>query len=248
MVNDRRSAGRSTPFPKGRQAPGPAAPLPGRGAVGPAQRRSLARFTIELSLSFNVLATIEKVDRVGRLRCGVATSAGRTGQSERDRLGGSDRRWGVLPRKKRGAGVGYGKDGKGTKLMFLTDGEGTPLAVTVAAANRAEVTRIEPLIEHRVTRRKPKRLIYDLAADSDPLRDRLKLQRVELICPHRKNRKRPPTQDGRPLRRYKRRYRVERTISWIKNYRRIATRYEYYPNLFHGFAQLACLFTILKGF
>jgi transposase len=208
----------------------------------------LARFTIELSLSFNVLATIEKVGRVGRLCRGVATPAGKTGSTGRHRLGGSDRRRGVLPRKKRGAGVGYGKDGKGTKLMILTDGEGTPLSVTLAGANRAEVTRIESLIEHRVTRRKPKRLLYDPAADSDPLRNRLKLQNVELICPHRKNRTRPPTQDGRSFRRYKRRYRVERTISWLKNFRRIVTRYEYYPHLFHGFAQLACLFTILRGF
>jgi transposase len=153
-----------------------------------------------------------------------------------------------LPRKKGGAAVGYGKDGKGTKLMILVDGEGTPLSVTVGGANRAEVTRIEPLIEHRVTRRKPKRLLYDPAADSDPLRDRLHLQNVELICPHRRNRTRPVTQDGRPFRRYKRRYRVERTISWLKNCRRIAIRYEYYPYLFHGFAQLACLYITLKGF
>ena len=132
--------------------------------------------------------------------------------------------------------------------MILIDGKGTPLATTLAAAQRAEVTRIEPLLEHRVTRRKPKRLIYDLAADSDPLRKRLKIQRVELICPHRKNRTRPATQDGRALRRFKLRYRVERTISWIKNYRRIATRYEYYPHLFHGFVHLGCLFTILRGF
>ena len=132
--------------------------------------------------------------------------------------------------------------------MILTDGEGTPLSVTLAGANRAEVTRVEPLIEHRVTHRKPKRLLYDPAADSDPLREQLQLQNIELICPHRKNRKRTPTQDGRPLRRYKRRYRVERTISWLKSRRRIATRYEYYPHLFHGFAQLACLCIVLNGF
>ena len=132
--------------------------------------------------------------------------------------------------------------------MILTDGEGTPLSVTIAGANQAEVTRVEPLIENRVTHRKPKRLLYDPAADSDPLRDQLQLQSIELICPHRKNRKRAPTQDGRPLRRYKRRYRVERTISWLKSRRRIATRHEYYPHLFYGFAQLACLCIVLNGF
>ena len=132
--------------------------------------------------------------------------------------------------------------------MLLTDGEGTPLAATLAGAHRAEVERIEPLVDLRVSRRKPKRLIYDRAADSDPLRARLKTNRIELICPHRKNRKRPATQDGRPLRRYKRRYRIERSISWLTNLRRIAIRYEYYSHLFLAFVELGCLYTVLKGF
>lgn len=132
--------------------------------------------------------------------------------------------------------------------MLLTDGEGTPLAATLAGANQAEVDRIEPLVDSRVSRRKPKRLIYDRAGDSDPLRKRLKTQRIELISPHRKNRTRPPTQDGRALRRYKRRYRIERSISWLTNLRRVATRYERYPHLFLAFVQLGCLYTVLKGF
>jgi transposase len=153
-----------------------------------------------------------------------------------------------LPGKKRGAGVGYGKPGKGTKVLLLTDGEGTPLGVTLAAAHRAEVERIEGLVRARVPRRKPKRMLYDRAADSDPLRQRLKTQRVELICPHRKSRTRAATQDGRALRRYKRRYRVERSISWLTNLRRIATRYERYSHLFLAFVHLGCLYTVLKGF
>ena len=132
--------------------------------------------------------------------------------------------------------------------MLLTDGEGTPLAATLAGANQAEVHRIEPLIDSRISRRKPKRLIYDRAADSDPLRKRLQTRRIKLISPHRKNRTRTATQDGRVLRRYKRRYRIERSISWLTTLRRIATRYERYPHLFLAFVQLGCLYTVLKGF
>ena len=40
-------------------------------------------------------------------------------------------------------------------------------------------------------RQRPQRLIYDRAADSDPLRQRLNKRRIELICPHRRGRKRP---------------------------------------------------------
>jgi len=132
--------------------------------------------------------------------------------------------------------------------MILTDGHGTPLAADVASASPAEVTRIEPLLGKRVLRRKPKRLIYDKAADSDRLRKRLAKRGVELICPHRKNRRRPKTQDGRTLRRYKRRWKVERSIAWLFNFRRLVVRYEHHAHLFHGFVQLACLYTILRRF
>jgi hypothetical protein len=38
---------------------------------------------------------------------------------------------------------------------------------------------------------------------------------IELIAPHRRNRKKPKTQDGRPLRRYKRRWKIERLFAWL---------------------------------
>ncbi len=60
-------------------------------------------------------------------------------------------------------------------------------------------------------RQKPLRVIADKAYDSDPLRKRLRRRGIELICPHKKNRIRPATQDGRALRRYRRRWIVERT-------------------------------------
>ena len=88
----------------------------------------------------------------------------------------------------------------------------------------------------------------DRAAGSDPLRKRLAARRIELICPHRKNRQRPPTQDGRKLRRHKRRWRVERTISWLFNCRHLTVHYEYGNHVCADFVQLACLYTILKGF
>ena len=96
--------------------------------------------------------------------------------------------------------------------------------------------------------RRPQRLIYDRAADSDPLRTRLAQRRIELICPHRSNRKRPKTQDGRQLRRSKRRYKVERSISWLFNFRRLVVRYERHATLVLGLIHLACVFTILQRF
>lgn len=132
--------------------------------------------------------------------------------------------------------------------MVLVDGNGLPLAVDVNAASPAEVTLIEPLLDQAVTPHVPNRLIYDRAADSDSLRERLADRGIELICPHRRGRVRPATQDGRPLRRYRKRWIVERTVSWLQAFRRLVTRYEFYALLFHGFAKLACLMMVLRRF
>jgi transposase len=74
-------------------------------------------------------------------------------------------------------------------------------------------------------------LIADRAYDSDPLRQRLAQQGWDVICPHRKGRKRKATQDGRKLRRYRRRWIIERTIGWLGNFRRLIVRHEYYSHL-----------------
>ncbi|WP_144994322.1 transposase [Polystyrenella longa] len=107
---------------------------------------------------------------------------------------------------------------------------------------------IETLLDHSVVPyREPERLLYDKIADSDPLRHRLfRWRGIELVTPHKKNRKKKPTQDGRSFRRYRKRWRVERTISWLKNFRRLVVRYDYYAHLYHSFVQLACLIFILK--
>ena len=132
--------------------------------------------------------------------------------------------------------------------MLLTDGDGTPLGTIISTASRNDVRLIEDLVEKRVLRRRVRRLIYDKAADSDPLRKRLKDRGTELITQHQKGRKKPATQDGRKLRRYRNRWKVERTFSWMQNFRRTITRFEFYAHLFHGFVKLACIMITLKRF
>lgn len=132
--------------------------------------------------------------------------------------------------------------------MLLTDGEGTPLSAFTVAANVAEVNAIETLVDERLTEHAPPRLIYDKAADADWLRDALEERGLELICPHRQNRTRPKRQDGRSLRRYRRRWKIERTISWLQSLKRLLVRHEYHEHLFDGLLQLGCVFTILQWF
>jgi len=132
--------------------------------------------------------------------------------------------------------------------MVHSDGRGLPVAVTIASGAFHENRLIEPLLDARVIRRRPKRLLYDKAADSDPLRKRLAHRRIELICRHRVNRIKPRLQDRRKERRIKRRWKIERSISWLQNFRRLVTRYEHYSHLFLGFIQAACLIIVLRRF
>ena len=130
----------------------------------------------------------------------------------------------------------------------MIDGNGLPLSSLIVAANVGESYMVETLVETSVDGRFPDRLIYDKAADAKWLREALARRDVELICPHRRNRKSPPLQDGRALRRYLRRWKVERTISWLQNSRRLVTRYEHHDYLFNGFVQLTCLCLCLNRF
>lgn len=125
--------------------------------------------------------------------------------------------------------------------MVLADATGLPLSIDIASASEAEVNLITPLLDSAMTTYVPDKLIYDKAADCDALRDRLAERGVELITPHRKNRVRRKKQDGRKLRRYRRRWKIERTVSWLHDFRRLIVRHEFYSSIYHGFAKLACL-------
>ena len=69
---------------------------------------------------------------------------------------------------------------------------------------------------------------------------------IDLIAPHRKNRTAKPTHDGRKMRRYQRRWKVERTFAWLHSYRRTVTRFERSIQRFDGFVSLACAFIALN--
>jgi transposase len=72
----------------------------------------------------------------------------------------------------------------------------------------------------------PERLIGDKAYDSDRLDSYLAREYgIEMIAPHRQPRSHG-TQEGRRLRRYRKRWRVERMFAWLHQFRRLVTRWE----------------------
>ena len=130
--------------------------------------------------------------------------------------------------------------------MVVADNASLPLAVHAASASPHEVTLVAETLVQSFTAGQPERLIGDKAYDSDPLDAELAELGIELIAPHKSNRKKAATQDGRPLRRYKRRWKVERLWAWLQNFRRVATRFDYHVENFLGFVHLGCIKILLR--
>lgn len=128
--------------------------------------------------------------------------------------------------------------------MIMVDASGIPLAVHTCSARPAEVTLVQDTLDSSFGLDFPKRLIGDKAYDSDGLDEDMRHLGIEMIAPNRRNRKK--TQDGRPLRRYKRRWKVERTIAWLQSFRRVRTRDEVKSLNFLGMVQLACIIILLR--
>src|ERR1700719_3472123 len=218
-----------------------------RRVMGLTHGRSLARTSWSLSALSNLSSTLPTV---AAFRAAHPFTAETGRRLTRPREARSER---ILHRRqlqfgeKRGSGVGPTKRGKGSKIMAIADRHGLPVAVHVPSTSPNEATLVEPTLQRRFLRETPERLIGDKAYDSDPLDQRVREHfGVELIAPHRWNRSRPVTQDGRVLRRYRRPWTIERPLAWLPTYRRIVIRWEYYPENFLGMVQLACAVILLR--
>jgi transposase len=138
--------------------------------------------------------------------------------------------------------------------MVVVSGQGVPLGNHLDSASPSEVTLLEKTLETIKVprkgcgrpRKKPKRIIADKGYDSDPLRDRLYRRGIELICPYRKNNQRQKWHDGRKLRRYRRRWKVERTFAWFGNYRRLVVRWDRDITIYRAFFHVACVMITLR--
>ena len=138
--------------------------------------------------------------------------------------------------------------------MVVVDGQGIPLGVQLESASPGEVTLAESTLRKISVPRagggrpktRPLRVVADKAYDSDPLRWRLLQRGIVLICPHRAGRQKPSLNDGRELRRYRKRWKVERTFAWLGNFRRLLVRYDYDLQSYQAFFHVACLAITLR--
>jgi transposase len=138
--------------------------------------------------------------------------------------------------------------------MVVVDGQGIPLGNHLDSASPNEATLLEKTLNNIAVPRKgsgrprknPQRLVADKGYDSDPLRQRLARKNIELICPYRCNNKERKYYDGRKMRRYKRRYKIERTFSWLGNNRRLVVRWDRDITVYNAFFHIACMIVALR--
>jgi transposase len=136
--------------------------------------------------------------------------------------------------------------------MVLADGAGTPLGVHLEAASPSEVKLVEATLDSikvktgKRKRGKPQRLIGDRGYDSNTVRALLVKRGIEPIIPARSNNTVATHQDGRKLRRYKRRWIIERSNSWLQTFRRLVVRYERSEKVFAALVHMACALITLN--
>jgi len=137
---------------------------------------------------------------------------------------------------------------KERSAWWVADGQGLPLSCQLTSASPLEVTLLEDAVDHLKIRRPwGLKLIADRAYDSDKHGKKLKHKGFDLTVPHRKGRVQPKNQDGRKLRRYKHRWKIERTFAWFGSFRRRLVRHEHHLTLYHAFFIIACIMQPCAG-
>jgi len=135
------------------------------------------------------------------------------------------------------------------KLEVVTDASGLPLGLAADAADVSETELLQPALDDVPVEVPPGTpVIADKGHDSDPLRDTVEADGYRTIIPHRNNRVKPSRNDGRRLRRYRHRWRIERTNAWLHCYRGLAVRWSYYSFLYVGMVYVGFIHMTLHRF
>jgi transposase len=128
--------------------------------------------------------------------------------------------------------LGYSKGGFSTKIHLRCEGNGQPVTFVLTVGQRNESVVFEQLMEQgsvkRSTRGRPRlrpaRVAGDKGYTGQPIRSYLRRRGIGAVIARRDNESRRGTRFDRQA--YRQRNRVERTINRLKQFRRIATRYE----------------------
>jgi transposase len=147
--------------------------------------------------------------------------------------------------------LGRSRGGFSTKLHLATDGHGIPLGVVLTAGEKSECRTCPEVLEAvRLprarggrTRRRPSVLVGDKGYNAAWLREYLKERRIRAVIPRFSNQSIDPNFDRET---YRRRNVIERCVGWLKNFRRLATRFEKLAVTFLGIVKFAVIRRLLR--
>ncbi len=128
----------------------------------------------------------------------------------------------------------------GSKHHLITDAQGIPLVAILTEANRNDITQLLPLVDGippirgKVGRPKyrPEIVQADRGYDSDRHRNELRSRNIKPVLARRQ------TEHGSGLGVH--RWVVERSLSWLHQYRRLRVRFERTPEIHEAFMSLGC--------
>ena len=135
--------------------------------------------------------------------------------------------------------MGRSRGGFSTKIHLAVDALGNPVEFLLTGGQVADVTQAEPLIDAH----EADAYILDKAYDSDGVVRAAQRRGGEAVIPSKKNRKVARDYDKHL---YKERKKVEWFINLLKQYRRVATRYEKTARNFLGFVHVASIMILLR--
>ena len=177
---------------------------------------------------------------------GVRRHAGNPGRTCRSRVSGGHGRQHRHPstslcsRHKKGTqsteALGRSRGGFTSKIHARCDARGRPLGFTLTPGQVHDSQAF--LILLRMVDDRIKAMLADKGYDADAIRDALVAEGIEAVIPPKRNRKAPIAYD-REL--YKQRNLIERMFNKLKNWRRVATRYDKTAESFRGFISIAAI-------
>ena len=195
-------------------------------------------------------AELPRRDRLVTVVCGRDQHSSFTGGLGRSEKGGPEE-------EPDDHALGRSRGGFGTKIHLVTDGQGVPLGAAVTAGQRHELKGFEPalgtvLVRSRSSgrhRRTPDAIACDKAYSHGPVRRWLHRRKIEPVIPNRRDQVERRRKGGcRKFdpEKYRRRNTVERCVGWIKECRRVATRFEKLAVNYAAMINLAIIERLLR--
>lgn len=151
--------------------------------------------------------------------------------------------------------MGRSRGGLTTKRELVVDRNGTPLAMLLAKGPASEI-RLAPNVLDLVCvpgrrgrpRKRFRKIIGDRAYDGKAFRKEIRRRGAIPCIPKRAKPGRKPRLKHSGPRGYRRRFVVERTISWINKFRRVAVRYDHSVEAYEAFLTFVMIRLVLRKF